>query len=221
MGWLFRDLEDAPLLAAPFAPAGPRPPHPFRRFAFVSGDFLYDCEPAVAAGLSSTVRELEALDLAGHSIDPQWWHDSIEIFAPIQASEAANLHAGHFDRFEPAIRERPEWGARLTPVEVAALRRRHSEFRTRMDELLSEHELLLMPAAPVARLDAGADHRQTRARLLRYSTPVSLAGAPAVAIPCAAGGMQLAGAGGSDESLLQLAAQLGATRKSAVSAECA
>jgi Asp-tRNA(Asn)/Glu-tRNA(Gln) amidotransferase A subunit family amidase len=90
-----------------------------------------------------------------------------------------------------------------------------------MDELLSEHELLLMPAAPVARLDAGADHRQTRARLLRYSTPVSLAGAPAVAIPCAAGGMQLAGAGGSDESLLQLAAQLGATRKSAVSAECA
>ena len=221
MGWLFRDLDDAPLLGAPFAPAQPQPPHRFKRFAFASDKFLHDCEPAVAAGLSAAIRELEALGLEGRSIDPQWWHDSIEIFAPIQASEAARLHAGHFNRFEPAIRERLEWGARLTLLEIATLRRRLDQFRMRMDEMLSTCELLLMPAAPVARLDAGADHSQTRVRLLRYTTPVSLAGVPAVAIPCAAGGMQLASARSSDESLLQLAAQLGANRKSAASAPCA
>ena len=79
-----------------------------------------------------------------------------------------------------------------------------------MDELFAENQLLLMPCAPVARLAAGADHSQTRSRLLRYTVPFSLAGVPAVAIPCAHGGMQLAAARGCDEQLLDLAARLGA-----------
>ena len=66
-----------------------------------------------------------------------------------------------------------------------------------------------------ARLVVGADHSQTRSRLLRYRAPFSLAGVPTVAIPCAHGGMQMAAARGCDESLLQLAAQLGAHRKAA------
>ena len=57
-------------------------------------------------------------------------------------------------------------------------------------------ELILLPCAPVARLEAGADHSQTRPRLLRYTSPFSLAGVPAVAIPCSHGGMQLAAARG-------------------------
>ncbi len=73
-----------------------------------------------------------------------------------------------------------------------------------------------MPATPVARLAVGADHSKTRARLLRYTTPFSLAGVPVVTIPCKAGGMQLAAARGNDEALLQLAAQLGARREIAV-----
>jgi len=82
-----------------------------------------------------------------------------------------------------------------------------------MDELFTEHDLLLMPAAPVSILPAGADHSQTRGRLLRYTTPFSLAGVPVVTIPCKHGGMQLAAARGNDVALLQLAAQLGAQRK--------
>jgi len=83
-----------------------------------------------------------------------------------------------------------------------------------MDTLLAEHELMLLPAAPLARLDAGADHSQARARILRYTTPFSLAGVPAVTIPYTVGGMQLAAAEGCDEPLLELAAQLGALTKS-------
>jgi Asp-tRNA(Asn)/Glu-tRNA(Gln) amidotransferase A subunit family amidase len=45
--------------------------------------------------------------------------------------------------------------------------------------------------------------------LLRYTTPFSLAGVPAVTIPRAAGGVQVAAARGSDEALLQITAQLG------------
>jgi Asp-tRNA(Asn)/Glu-tRNA(Gln) amidotransferase A subunit family amidase len=87
-----------------------------------------------------------------------------------------------------------------------------------MDELFSNDSLVLLPCAPVARLEAGADHSQTRGRLLRYTAPFSLAGVPAVAIPCALGGMQLAAARGSDESLLALAAKIGAQRSAAPAA---
>lgn len=218
MGWLFRDLEDAPLLAAPFASSEPSAQLRFTRFAAIAGSFLNDCEPEIAANLQSTIRELETLGLEARTIDPVWWSESAEIFSPIQAWEAARLHAGHFDQIQPDIRERLEWGARISAPEIAALRRRHSAFNARMDDLFATHQLLLLPCAPVARLAAGADHSKTRPRLLRYTTPFSLAGLPAIAVPCALGGMQLAAARGSDEPLLQLAAQLGASQKAAAKA---
>lgn len=213
MGWLFRDLEDAPLLTAPFAPAQTMPTHRYTRFAFVADSFLHDCEPEVRDSFRAMIRELEDMGLHSHSVETNWWADSMEIFAPIQASEAALLHAGHFDRFQPAIRDRLKWGASLKTDEVTALRKRHAEFQGRMDDLLATHELLLLPAIPVARLQAGADHSQTRVRLLRYTSPLSLAGVPEIAIPCAHGGMQLAATRDEDESLLALAAQLGSQRR--------
>jgi len=134
----------------------------------------------------------------------------------IQAWEAARVHAGHFDDFEPSIRERLEMGARITPAELSALRKRHSDFRSRMDDLFSANEMLLLPCAPVAKLTAGEDHSQTRIRLLRYTTPFSLAGVPVVSIPCKPGGMQLAAGRGCDARLLQLASQIGAQRNVAL-----
>jgi Asp-tRNA(Asn)/Glu-tRNA(Gln) amidotransferase A subunit family amidase len=212
LGWLFRSLEDAPLLSVPFAPASPAPVRAFTRFAYIADSFLDDCESAILSSFHAVVRELEALGLESRVFDPVFWRDSREIFAPIQASEAARLHAGHFDHFEPAIRERLQWGESLTSDEIAALRKRHAEFCARMDELFAAHELILLPCTPVTRLEKGADHSQTRARLLRYTSPFSLAGVPVVAIPCAAGGMQLAAPQHSDESLLALAAQIGHAR---------
>ncbi len=213
MGWLFRDLEDAPLLSGPFAQGETEGVRRFCRYAVVGANFLDDCEAEIIASLRDTCAELEVLGLRGNVFDAGMWSDAFSIFAPIQAWEAARIHAGYFDRIESSIRERLEWGARITDAEIARLRERHAEFRAHVDALLAEHELLLMPAIPVARLAAGADHSQTRGRLLRYTVPFSLAGAPVVTIPCALGGMQLAAARGSDEALLSLAAQLGARRR--------
>ena len=217
MGWLFRDLEDAPLLAQPFAPANTAPIVRYQKFAFVSDSFLSDCDPDIVASLRSAIHELTQLGLESRTIDVSWWSESLDLFAPIQAWEAARLHAGHFHHFQTAIRERLEWGARITPSEIASLRQRHTEFRTRMDDLFAANELLLLPCAPVARLTPGNNQSQidTRMRLLRYTTPFSLAGVPVVAIPCSSGGMQLAAARNHDESLLQLAATIGASRNAA------
>jgi aspartyl-tRNA(Asn)/glutamyl-tRNA(Gln) amidotransferase subunit A len=237
MGWLFRDLEDAPFLAAPYlaapfltepvlaapflaaplgaapvAPAETSPARAFTRFAFIDDKLLHDCEPEVMAGFRGVIRELENLGLEARRIETGWWADAVEIYAPLQAVEAAQVHAGNFDQFAPDLRERLMGGAGLTPVQVSALRQRLAAFRARMDELFAAHQLILLPSIPVARLAAGADHSQTRMRLLRYTAPFSLAGVPTLAIPCARGGMQLAAARGDDEALLALAAQIGAQR---------
>ncbi|SRR6266568_2580493 len=213
MGWLYRDLEDGALLAGLFAPNQTSPLRKFERFAVVDDSFLHDCEPAIAASLRVLTAELEGLGMQASRVDVRWWAESFEIFAPIQAWEAARIHAGYFDKFQPAIRDRLEWGARISDTEIAALRQRHAEFRSRVDAMLDQHDLLLLPASPVARLNVGADHSETRSRLLRYTTPFSLAGVPVVTIPGAVGGMQLAAAREWDEPLIALTAQLGAHRK--------
>ncbi|HZB87176.1 MAG TPA: amidase [Terracidiphilus sp.] len=213
LGWLFRDLEDAPLLGSVFAPEQVEARAPFTRFAVIDASLLHDCEPEIIDALHAAAAELEQCGLARATFDATWWADSFEIFAPIQAWEAARIHAGHFGHFQPAIRERLEGGARITDAEIAALRARHAEFRARVDAMLDEHQLLLMPATPVRQFTAGADHSQARARALRYTSPFSLAGVPVVTVPCAVGGMQLAAARGADETLLQLVAGLGAHRR--------
>lgn len=208
MGWLFRDLTDGPRLGAMLGPveAGGE----YRRFAVVDDEFLHDCDPGIRAGLARGQRALEALGLRAHTIAVDWWRDATDIFAAIQASEAARHHEGHYEAFPAAIRQRLEWGASLSPQEMAVWRERHTAFRSRIDALLAEHELLLLPSAPVLRLAAGVDHGPTRARLLRYTTPVSLAGLPAVSIPVqGAGGLQLVAAREDDGRLLHLAARLG------------
>jgi aspartyl-tRNA(Asn)/glutamyl-tRNA(Gln) amidotransferase subunit A len=212
MGWLFRDLEDAPLLAKTFSPRTTRSLHEFQSVAVVKDSFLHGCEPAILKSLHEVTGELHELGLRSSVIDVEWWNSALEIFAPIQAWEAARIHAGHFEKIQPAIRERLEWGSGISDAEIATLRERHAEFRARLDVLLQEHQLILLPASPIARLSAGEDNSQARSRILRYTVPLSLGGNPVIKIPCRIGGMQLAAAREDDESLLKLAARLGELR---------
>jgi Asp-tRNA(Asn)/Glu-tRNA(Gln) amidotransferase A subunit family amidase len=212
LGWLFRDLEDGPLLAETFAPNTPSSVRNFQSFGVVHDAFLHDCEPAIVNSLRETAEELRALGLRSTTIEVDWWNDALKIFAPIQAWEASRIHAGHFEKIQPAIRERLEWGAEITDSELAILREQHAEFRSRLDNLVHEHELILLPASPVARLNVGADNSQARSHILRYTVPFSLGGNPVVTIPRPVGGLQLASAREQDESLLELAARLGSQR---------
>jgi aspartyl-tRNA(Asn)/glutamyl-tRNA(Gln) amidotransferase subunit A len=213
VGWLFRDLEDGPLLAHTFAPGRAPAIREFKRFALVHDDFLHDCEGEIVTSFRTVTDELHALGLRSTTVNVDWWAKSFDIFSPIQAWEAARIHAGNFDRVQPAIRERLEWGARITDSELSILRERHAEFRSRVDELFHEHELIALPASPVARLDVGADHSNARSRILRYTTPFSLAGVPVVTITCRIGGVQLAAGRECDESLLEMAAKIGSRRR--------
>jgi Asp-tRNA(Asn)/Glu-tRNA(Gln) amidotransferase A subunit family amidase len=141
--------------------------------------------------------------------DPDFWTDSREIFGGIQAHEAAAVHRGYFEHFEPAIRDRLAWGESLSAATIEDLRKRHVVFRGLMDRLLEQHDFLVLPCAPMTTLPLGADHSATRLKILRYTTPISLAGTPAVTLAAKGGGVQLVAARGSDARLLAFAASLG------------
>jgi aspartyl-tRNA(Asn)/glutamyl-tRNA(Gln) amidotransferase subunit A len=175
----------------------------------VDSAFLSVAAPQVVREFESFKVALRALEINVESFDSGAWNDSFEIFAPIQASEAAAIHAGHFSHFEPAIADRLAWGASISADELDRLRRRHESFRTSFDKLFETYDFLVMPCAPVSSLDLGADQSKARETILRYTTPASLAGTPVVAIPLKGAGVQLIARHGNDAALVGFAAYLG------------
>ncbi len=210
VGWLFRDLRDGPALAAALFGLEPVAAPQTVKIAVVGESFVHDCEPAVLEMYAGWQEVLRGAGASLRTFEPDWWADTRDIFAPIQAYEAAGIHRGtDFHQFEPAIAERLAWGTSLSVKEVEDLRKRHAAFRARMDQLLEQDDFLILPCAPVSALAAGVDHSATRQTLLRYTSPISLAGMPAVALSAKGGGVQLVGPRGSDAKLLAFAASLG------------
>jgi len=214
LGWLFRDVRDAPLLAeALFGIRVPAQAEMKVRVGCVGPEFLNDCEPDVLDGCDEWKREMREQGGETVPIETKFWNEAVAIFAPIQAHEAAGIHGpktgNDFSHFETSIAERLTWGASIPEEEVKRRREQLAVFRKRMDALLQQCDLVILPCAPMGRLVAGADHSRTRARILRYTAPMSLAGVPIVTLPAkAGGGVQLVAARGKDAQLLAYAAQL-------------
>jgi Asp-tRNA(Asn)/Glu-tRNA(Gln) amidotransferase A subunit family amidase len=214
LGWLFRDLRDAPVLAKALFDLDAPEASTSVRIACVASEFLADCERPVVRAFERWQKRLREHGANIAAFDSAFWEEAIPIYAPIQASEAAAIHlpatGGDFSHFEKTIAERLVWGASIQPPELAEFRRRQAVFRDRMDALLVDYDFLIAPCAPVARLATRADHSNTRRAILRYTTPASLGGVPVVTLPSEGGaGVQLMAARGADAGLLAYAAILG------------
>ena len=211
LGWLYRDLADGPLLGAALfgLPQAAAPGTLGLRVGLAVGPLLHDCEAEVLTALEDWAAALERQGARITRFDTAMWLDAMEIYAPLQASEAAALHPEPRDGFEPVIAERLRWGASLPPEELARLRTRLNSFREKSEQRLDGFDVLLMPCCPVAELRAGEDQSGSRLRILRYTTPVSLLGRPAVTLP-GRGGPQLIGRLGADAELLAISAALAA-----------
>jgi Asp-tRNA(Asn)/Glu-tRNA(Gln) amidotransferase A subunit family amidase len=214
LGLLFRDLRDGPALASAIydIPSITAPTQ--LRIGYVGEEFTLDCEPQVLSAFAAWKQRLTESRATLTPIDTAFWVDSSEIFASIQASEAAQLHRGHYQHFEPAIAERLAWGASITIDQLRLLHRRLEVFRSQMSSLFQQVDFLLIPCAPVSKLFAGQDQSHVRKEILRYTTPASLAGLPAVTLAGEAigapfgTGMQLVAAPMKDAALLAFAASL-------------
>ena len=213
IGWLFRDLRDAPLLAEAIfdLPAESPLPSAFT-IGVLSGPLLDVCEPDVLHTLQiwqDRLLRLSGFQVRLETFNPLFWTEALDIYAPIQASEAAQLHTGFYHRFDPAIAARLEWGASLSADEIQRLRKRHQAFLNAQADLFRKFDFFLAPAVPRTRLVAGADHTETRPGFLRLTTPASLGGNPAIVLPSPEAGLQLLAAHNQDRRLLQLARILG------------
>jgi Asp-tRNA(Asn)/Glu-tRNA(Gln) amidotransferase A subunit family amidase len=211
VGWLFRDLRDAPLLGEALFDFPPQTAK--ERDALVigvlSGPLLEDCDPPTRNAFQVWQERLIKSGFRLEPFLPDFWLEAWDIYAPLQAAEASKLHAGFYQHLEPAIAARLEWGASIPQDEILDLRRRHDTFRVAMDALFRRFDFLLAPTTPVSRLDADLDQSEARARILRHTTPVSLAGLPAIVLPSSDCGLQLLAAHNDDRRLLRLAARLG------------
>jgi aspartyl-tRNA(Asn)/glutamyl-tRNA(Gln) amidotransferase subunit A len=211
IGWLFRDLRDAPRLAHALFDLAPET-HPSSdgpSIGVLCGPLLEPCDDAVLRSMQIWQDRLRHASARLEPIQPDFWSEAWDIYAPIQAAEAAQLHAGHFQEFEPAIAARLAWGASLTEEHIHGFRLRRQSFCDESDTLFRRFDFLLAPITPISQLLAGADHTDTRAHILRLTTPASVAGLPAIVLPSTHCGLQLLARCGYDRSLLRFAARLG------------
>ena len=210
IGWLCRDLRDLPLLAESLFDLPPSRPSPEAfRIGFLAGPLVEGCDPEVRQSLEIWQDRLRRASVRLESFEAPFWFDAWDIYAPIQAHEAAQIHAGFYHEFDPVIAARLEWGASLAQDELQNMHQRLSDFRRQHERLFEQFDFLVAPVSPLSRLLAGADHTETRARLLRLTTPASLGGNPAVVLPSPKCGLQLIAARNDDRRLLAFAARLG------------
>ena len=188
---------------------------PLLRIGCVDEAFLQPAESAVLEALKLWKAQFSAMGIAVETFLPADWGDTYEIFAAIQASEAARLHSGYFNKFEASISARLQWGALLDERTISDFHARRARFTESIQSLFGQYDLLMLPAAPITRLAANADLGQSRQTILRYTTPFSLAGLPALSLPgelvgaAVGSGMQLAAAPLLDRQLLTFAHHVG------------
>jgi Asp-tRNA(Asn)/Glu-tRNA(Gln) amidotransferase A subunit family amidase len=210
LGWLCRDLRDLPLLATALFDLPSEQPAPTTvRIGTLAGPLLDACDPEIHQAMKFWQDRLQRASAQLEPFYPGFWPEAWDIYAPIQAHEAAQLHAGFFHEFDPVIASRLEWGASISDAEIRQLRQRHTMFCVQHERLFQPFDFLLAPVTPVTQLLANADHADSRARILRLTTPASLGGNPVVVLPSPHGGLQLIAGQHNDPRLLRFAASLG------------
>jgi len=215
VGWIYRDLRDGPLLAQalfnldPVESFAQLPALTGLRIGTPNDTFLGTPEPAVAEALATMLARLTAARAVCSTFDATMWNTALDIYSPIVALQAAKLHRGNFHHFDPVIAARLEAGAATDPQQASDLFADMETFRSRTSALFNRFDYLLYPCAPITGLRADDDHSAARTAILRYTTPISLAGLPAITLPFPGGvGLQLIGPLNSDAKLLALSSTL-------------
>jgi aspartyl-tRNA(Asn)/glutamyl-tRNA(Gln) amidotransferase subunit A len=216
LGFLYSDFADGPTLAHALLeiPLAATPDVAKLRIGIPAADFFHDTEPDVLATFNTWQTKLTSRGATIAPFDAAIWSEAFSILAPIQASEAAALHRGHFQHFEPTIADRLAWGASISKDELATHHQRLTTFRAATTALFQHFDYLLLPCAPMSSLIAGTNQTDTRTRILRYTAPVSLCGLPTVTLPgisatgTPVGGLQLVAPLNRDAQLLALSAIL-------------
>ncbi|MEP9376459.1 amidase [Aquabacter sp. CN5-332] len=172
-------------------------------------------EAALAPALKIVTKRVGASEevSAANGALPAWRN----AFRLIQSEEAHAAHGAWIEKvkpnFGPGVRERFAAAAHLDAAEVAAAKVVREEARTRLDTLLADDAILILPTAPgIAPLrDTPGDQLEAfRARALELLCPAGHSGLPQISLPmgtlegCPVG-LSFIAPRGKDEVLLSLA----------------
>ncbi len=215
-GWLQRDLEDVTEIFFAATNVPPFRPRKKWRLRFLWGSWLEGCEREMVESFRALREHLGAVpELSLSDADATGFDEAPELFAPIQAYEAARVHRPllrqHKAAYEPAILERLAGGLKMRPAEYSSLQRRRLGFGQNLHRLLEQVDFLVAPTTPYRRLVAGKDHVQKRRAILQLTTPFSLGGLPVLAAPWKARNsfaFQVIAIRGGDAALAQVAQPL-------------
>jgi amidase len=218
VGWFGRD-------PALFAAAGrvllntPEPGRPVGRLLLARDAFARvepEARPALQTALAELKRVLgsaEPITVSDEGLDA--WYDT---FRTLQGAEAWAAHGAWMEQAKPRLGPqgalRFAFAAKVDAAAAAQARAARAAIGPRLDALLADGALLIVPSAAglAPRVDASAaEHEAVRDRLIGITSIATLGGLPQVSLPLArlpAGpiGLSLIAARGQDEQLLDLVA---------------
>jgi amidase len=228
VGWFARDPQlfatAGRVLLDDAAPGG----RPAR--VLVATDAFARLEAGVEAALRPGVEHVESWlgEAVPVVVSPDGLDAWYDVFRVLQGAEAWTAHGAWIKqarpRLGPMLEQRLRFIQTITEEQVAAAEDARARIRARLDSLLGDDAVLIVPsAAGVApRVDAAAaEHEAVRARVIGITCIASLGGLPQVSLPLArlsAGpvGLSLIAPRGSDALLLDLvAAGIGVLRQPA------
>ncbi|AZN38243.1 amidase [Paenibacillus albus] len=232
VGWFARDAETLRAVGEALLPGEPVPAgavgkdadraiaSPFRRL-IVAQDAWELAEQDTADAWAGKLASLEAEfgERISERIAPEGLAEWMINFRVLQGLEIRSAHGAWIDEvrpvFAPDIAGRMEWTRQLRPEEEAPARRQREARRARLEELLGDDAILIVPTAPGAAPRIGEEAEaleRYRFRLLQLTAIAGLAGLPQLTIPGknASGlpiGLSVIAPAGFDRELLNWAAR--------------
>jgi aspartyl-tRNA(Asn)/glutamyl-tRNA(Gln) amidotransferase subunit A len=159
------------------------------RIALADGDYFRSVDTGIwplieaAAGVFSSLgAHVESLDIPGFEEAAQ--ANSNLVLADAAAFHHERLKNNPLD-FGQDVRERLQMGAALALGDYIQARRTQVVFRRKMEALLTDYDLLLLPTVPMAALQIQQTQAVQRARwLTRFTSVFNLTGLPVLSLPC-------------------------------------
>lgn len=219
-GWFARDAEtflkvgDVLLEAGGVKIRNPKPA--------VITDSLAVMDDGPRDVFETTVKRMESVlgSIGDVTLDDDGLAYWLKIFRTCQAKEIWSVHGAWIEQespeFGPGVRERLDWASKIDDEEVATAREVRTGYRARVNAVLHDHQLLILPTVPgLAPLKSSKieDIEIYRDRALSILSISGLSGVPQVSIPLASYdgaplGLSLIGSKGSDRALLEIAKKL-------------
>ncbi|TSE14491.1 amidase [Arthrobacter sp. KBS0703] len=167
------------------------------KVGLITDGFYSKVSTEVADSMTNAVRALRNAGVIVSDVTLGWLEESISVYDHIQSAEAVATHRQrlleHPELFQDEVRTRLQGAQRVQEREYRSALTRRSQWQARVDEYFGDCDVLICPTAPITApligQRSGFDAGWTNAKeaLLNFTSPWSVLGVPALALPMGKG----------------------------------